>query len=259
MFLEQDYSFIIETLMAGHADKHHMKQVLREDREIRDAMLADDRLFRRIIDDEEALLRISPIFYFSVLLRRSLKDLQEHPYTFEQQDRHVMAIFDSKEVIDLLLDHSTFDYIVGMMTSFVKIRSVTIPVRVKKGVWRKYRFSDFDVDSMIQFSQMIDEEYRFDVYCRIADICLFISGMFPEHFNVSRAPGSGNLRSAKRQEYEKKGRSFYKTAARHKTAQEMNLEGVLNSLAEHFTLAEKPISYISQRYLRSMKTFMFGV
>ncbi len=265
LFSEQDFSFLVDTLTSSQVDKSQMKRVVREDREIRDSMIADDRLFQRVMDDEEILLRISPSLFFAILLKRAKQDLEQTPYTFELQNKHLTPVFDSQEVVKLLADDDTFDYIVGMLASFVKIKSVTIPIRVRKGVWRKYRFSDFDVDSLIRYSETMDEDYRFGVYCRIADVCLFMAGMFPEYADASTSQHSRDgttqlrgLKGTRRQDYESHGTNYYRSAAQHKTAEELKLSRVLQTLSDRFVLAEKPISLVSDRYLRVLKRFMFG-
>ena len=75
-------------------------------------------------------------------------------------------------------DQTGLGYLAEMLVSFVKINSFTIPIRVRKGVWRKFRFSDFDINSLIKYSQMIEQDQRYHPYKRIADICLFTIGIF---------------------------------------------------------------------------------
>jgi hypothetical protein len=43
-------------------------------------------------------------------------------------------------------------YLVDMLTSFTKIESYAISIRVRKGAWKKIRFSDLDIHSLISNS-----------------------------------------------------------------------------------------------------------
>jgi hypothetical protein len=150
-----------------------------------------------------------------------------------------------------------------MLASFVRINSFTIPVRVQKGLWRKLQFSDFDIDSLIRYSQMIDEEHRFGPYKRIADICLFIAGVFPDHMGnpyLNLFGGGRRFGIAAgwdRESYEEHGSHFYREAAHLRAAQMLELSGVLLLLADKFSLAAKPLSFMSSHYLGLFKNRLF--
>jgi hypothetical protein len=69
------------------------------------------------------------------------------------------------------------------------------------------------------------------LYKRIADVCLFILGIFPDYAERHyRYPLSGEIRpqigagtKISPEEYEQKGQQFYKLAAEHQAAVEMDL------------------------------------
>ena len=178
---DRDLQLLVQVLMPENKDRERMIGILRSDEDILEGMLKDDKLFKYIMDDPESLIRISPNLLFTVLLNRVKFNLENQSYTVERQDRHQVFIFDSKEVVDLLHDKRILRYLADMLVSFVRINSFSVYIRVKKGVWRKIRFSDFDIDSLIRYSQMIEEDQRFPSYKRIADICLFITGIFPDY------------------------------------------------------------------------------
>jgi hypothetical protein len=46
-------------------------------------MLEDPKLLSRLLDEEEGLIRVSPYFLFSVLLRQVRRDLSKHGYILE--------------------------------------------------------------------------------------------------------------------------------------------------------------------------------
>ena len=170
-------------------------------------------------------------------------------------------------MVDLLSRKQIRDYLAGMLASFTRIESFTLPVRVRKGIWRKYRFNDFNVDSLIRYCQAVDEEHRFQFYKRIADVCLFLASMFPEHIQAQyRYPLSRKIRprvmgQSRRsiEDYEEEGKAFYERAAEHEVARAQNLDGVLSTFSENFTLAEKPLAFMSDHYLWFRKHELFGL
>jgi len=153
-----------------------------------------------------------------------------------------------------------------MLSSFTRINSYTISFRERKGIWRKIRFNDMDIYSLMSFCEVVEDEYRFVFYKRIADICLFILGLFPEYAERDyRYPISGKVRPhipTKRrispEEYEKEGRKFYKLAAEHHSAKELDISEVLRTLHKSFQMAKKPLNFLSEHYLHYQKNKLFG-
>jgi hypothetical protein len=156
-------------------------------------------------------------------------------------------------------------YLADMLNSFTRIESFALPVRVRKGVWHKVRFSDMDIDSLARFCQAIDEEHRFSFYKRIADLCLFILGMFPEYVTMDyRYPSSDEARPKlfsrlrrSAEDYEEEGRRFYKLAGEHRAAALLDMAEVLQKLHDKFNLAKKPLNFISERFLQFRKQKLF--
>ncbi len=264
---EQDILFMVRTLMPHRTDHARVVEAIRDDRTYLEAMLGDDRLFQEVMGDEEILVKISPRLFFHILLRRALRDLRELTHTVEVRNLQKVAVFDADQVVDLLEKPEVRDYLADMLASFTRIESVTVPVRVRRGVWRKVRFSDFDLDSLERYAQSVEEELRFGPYKRIADVCLFLVGMFPEYieaqsrYPLSRMPRRGVLgrRPRSLEEYEEEGRQFYALAAEHEAAHALNLREVLLTLAERFTLAEKPLAHLAQRYLHLSRQRLFSL
>jgi len=260
---DSDLTTMIGVLMPGHPDKRRMVRVLREDHDILEGMLRDEKIFTYLLDNPDSIIKVSPHLFFIVLLYRVRDELRSRSYTVESQNRQRMIVFDSGKVNELLDQKPVLCYLVDMLASFVRINSFTIPIRIRKGLWRKLRFSDFDIDSLIRYSQIIDETHRFVPYRRIADICLFITGVFPdsignpylELFTGHRPLGIAS--GWNRDGYEQHGRFFYREASRFKAAQMLELYQVLTSLADNFALAAKPLSFMSSRYLGLFKDRIF--
>jgi hypothetical protein len=253
--------------MPERRDRDHVVDAIRDDERFLEAMLEDDRLFERLMSGEEILVQVSPWLLFHVLLRRARRDLKIETYTTERRRLQKVVLFDTGEVIDLLEKESLRDYLVRMMVSFTRIESVTVRVRVRKHVWRRYRTNELDVEGLMRYSQAVDEPFRFEPYRRIGDVCLFLSGLFPSAIESKyRYPVSGQVRPrarsrtvASREDYEAHGRAFYRLAAEHEMAEAQGLDTVLEALSERFILAEKALSFVADRYLGLMKHQLFEV
>jgi hypothetical protein len=260
---ETDLYFIARVLMPGYREKARMVRIFFEDEEMLEGVLKDEKLFKFLMENPESIVKVSPQLFFTVVLLKVMNDLEGQSYTVEQDERIKIFIFDSKRVVNFLNERRILFYLIDMLCSFVKINSCTMMLRVKKGVWRRFKFSDFNIDSLLKYSDMIGEEDRFLSYKRIADICLFMTGIFPACLGTQRLPRSfsqAGLLSASRkskEELRSYGRHFYRAAAQHRDAHINQLQQVLLSLSEKFDLAEKPLNFMSQHYLGFLKESLF--
>jgi hypothetical protein len=262
---EGDLDFLIREVAPNYGDTEQLKRLIVGDRDFRSAFVGHERVFRRVMADEEVLLKISPFLYFEVLLRQALKQMERAGHTLERAGTGEIPVFDAGDVVRLVSEQSILEYLAGMLSSFTRTESRVLPVRVAKGVWRRVRFSDMDVDSLLRLCQMSEGERRFSYYKRIADLCLFITGIFPEYTYFDyRYPVAESVRAPVRagrrglQEYEELGSTFYHLAAGTDSARRLELADVFRSLCENFTAAKKPLNFISRYYLRHRKERFFG-
>ena len=263
---ERDLDFLVETVFPGVTDRARLKQIIREDEGFRNTFVGDERVFRRLMDEEELFLRITPSLFFEILLRKVATDLKEMSYTVEKSGTVKIPVFDTGEVVELLNKEPLLQYLADMLSSFTKVQSYTVSLMVGEGIREKIRFSDLDIFSLMSFCKVVDDEYRLGFYKRIADLCLFIVGIFPEYAERDyRYPFSGQVRPQVRgkarispEDYEKEGRKFYKLAAEHQSAKELDLSGVFWDLYENFQKAKKPMNFIADHYLQYKKQKLFG-
>jgi hypothetical protein len=263
---EKDLDFLVETTSPGVIDKIRLKEILREDEGFRNAFIEDEKVIRRVMDEEEIFLKISPNLFFEILLRKVSKDLKGASYTLEKMGTLKVPIFDAKSVAEFLSRESLLHYLADMLSSFTKVQTYVVSVELKEGTWEEIRFSDFDLFSLMALAEVADEPYRLGLYKRIADLCLFILGMFPDYAERDyRYPFSGQLRPEFRgkvrippDQYEKEGKKFYKLAAEHQGAKETALSEVFWALHEDFEKARKPLTFISDHYLRQRRQKLFG-
>ena len=255
---ERDLVFLMETTSSDVMDRYRLKQIIKEDEDFRNRFIGDERVFRRVMNDDEIFLKISPTLFFEILLRKAVNDLEQTSYTVEATSTMRIPVFDTKDVVELLTKESLLVYLADLLSSFTKIESYTISFRVRKGTWRKLRFNDLDIHSLMSFCEAVEDNYRFNFYKRIADICLFILGVFPAYADRDyRYPISREVRPQIRgkirispEEYEKEGRKFYKLAAEHQSAKELAMSDVFWALHGNFQKAKKPLNYISEHYLQ---------
>jgi len=263
-FTDSDLEFVIREAAPEFSDKEKLKQLIREDAAFRKSLIGDERVFRRVMEYEEIFLKISPALYFEILLRKTQRELSKTSHTLEKVGGEQIPVFDTQAVVDFLGREKALEYLAEMLTSFTKTESYTIPIRVRKGVWRKIRFSDMDIDALGRLCEAAEEEFRFRFYKRIADVCLFILGIFPEYAQFDyRYPFSQEVRPRIKagrkgmQEYEETGRKFYKLAAEHEAAKRLELSEVFLLLQEKFNAAKKPLNFISQHYFIHQRQQLF--
>ncbi len=268
VFSDSDLLYLVKTLVPDTKDVPRMIKVLRDDPEILEGMLKDPKLARRLLDDPQSILQVSPSLFFAVLLRRVRADLERERFTVERSGGRAMALFDTPQIVALLERGELLAYLTDMLVSFVRVNSFSTVVRVKHGVWRRVRFSDFDIDSLLSYASALEESRRFPVYKRVADVCLFTLGIMPPE-EVDVAEASGAMRATPpweglrishrrtRQDYLAQGSSFYRLAARHPDAEVRQLSDVMSTLSEKFALAVKPLSTMSAKYLAPFKEKVF--
>lgn len=261
---ERDLRFIVETVATQRSDHDQIIELVRDKPDFIEAMLNDEKLLQRVTSDGEILLRISPRLLFDILIRGALRALERQAYTLERVGmEEAIPVFDSREVTGLMQDRQLRAYLAEMLASFTRIGSTTVYFKTPRG-YRRRTFSDIDLDDMMQLSELLEREARFPFYKRIGDICLFITGMFPEHVSFRHAataamprPSGGKLREL--EEYEEYGVKFYLLAAEHAAGDSLSLAPTLGTLAENFSLARKPLNFISEKYVYLHKARWFAL
>ena len=263
---DRDLDFLIEAAASDVGDKANLKQILREDSDFRNSFVGDEKVFNRLMADGEIFLKISPSLFFEILLRKAVSALSKSSYTLEKTGNMSIPVFDTQELVELLNDQSIMAYLANMLSTFTRIESYTISFRIRKGFWKKIRFNDMDITSLIRYSEAIEDEYRLGLYKRIADVCLFILGIFPDYAErCYRYPLSGAIRpqigagaKISPEEYGQKGQRFYRLAAEHQAAVETGLAEVFWALHENFQKAKKPLNFIADYYLTTKRHSLFA-
>jgi len=256
---DEDLRFVAETVGGGGLrDPGESPARLREREDLLDVLLEDDRLVERLLGDEHVLLRVSPRFMFTVLLRRVVRDLRDRPYTLERSAAETVAVFDAPRVRRFIAEPAMWTYLVRLLTSFVRNEFVTVYVK-RRDAYVRRRFNTSDLDDMLILAGLADRDEMPWLSRRIADIALFQSGVFPDSLRRARARGGSAARPRvlppSREAYEEHGRRFYRLAA---AQPEVGADGpVLEALAEEFPTARKSLELLSDRYLRWTRLRLF--
>ena len=256
---ERDLDFIVDNAAPGSGNRDGLKRLITRDDEFRKAMVGDERVFVSVAADADILLKLSPHLYFEVLLRRAHMDIDSATHTLERTGRERVPVFDAREVSALLNKANVLLYLADMLASFTRIHSYVVSIRRRNGIRRKMRYSDMDLDSLVGMCASADEDGRFALYKRIADLCLFITGIFPGSAHAVGSGVSSRLRPRRGiEDYEQEGVRFYGLAEEHPAAGTLGLAEVFGLLREDFTSARKPLTYIAGQYLHSSGRKLFG-
>ena len=245
LYAEADVAFVLQAVAPAHTVRGRLGDAFREDREIREGMLVSDALAHAVLETDEALLRVSPLLFFSMLVARVGRDLASRRFTIEASGRYAAVVFDAGAALALLGKPQVFDYLVLLLVSFVHVHRLTLSWADERGRARVLRLDTLDLDGMIQAAALAAEPERFGAYQRVADVCLFTVGIFPERI---RAVG-GRSAAAVRAEWIENGARFYRLASRQQAAHALQMENVLAELGSNFNVAAKPLNVLADRYL----------
>jgi hypothetical protein len=253
---ESDLRFLVETVATKRRDYDHIVNLIRNKEDLLEPMLEDPKLTERLFREEETLVRVTPHMLFSVLLRQLRRELQNAAYVLDvDTNGKRIPVFEGPAVADMLSDKQTRDYLAEMLASFARTNSGIIYWK-ESGTWHKRRFSDIDLDDMVELARIIAPEMRPALYKRIADIALFLSGIFPEQ--ATRSIGSRKTMFPTRhtlKDYEQLGKRFYKAAAQE--TDQVQWKPVFGTLAEKFALARLALNSLSDRHVKTLRTRYF--
>ena len=266
-FSERDLDFVVSVVAPAATDSNGLKRLIVEDPKFRSATIGDDRLFDRVLNDEEVLLHISP----APLLRGAAP-----PLVSRDRDRRLHRGRPGGQGIYSRVRHPRGAEV------HEAARRGRVP-RVDDGVVHSHpelRRSGQGTQGNPQAGSVQRHECgqprairsrrksRGSVsanYKRIADVCLFLSGVFPNSAPPKPSGGesAGTVRAWRMrrsmEEFERDGRRFYGLAGGHPAARALELSSVFATLKENFTSARKPLTFVSTRFLHARGRELFGM
>lgn len=253
---ESDLRFVVETVVTKRRDYDNIIRLVRDKDDLLEPMLDDARLAERLLNDQHVLIRISPYLLFTVLLRRVRHNLQNQSFVLEPYSSGKrIPVFDAPKTVQLLSDTTLREYLVQMLCSFVKTHTGVVYWK-ERGTWHKRKFSDIDMDDMIALARMVEPQFRPRLYKRIADIALFLTGIYPDHTSLfTSRPKSMATAARTIPDYEREGRRFYALAAQQ--AEPPWPPSVYEELAEKFTVAREALNTLADRYLKPLREKLF--
>lgn len=248
---ESDLRFLVETVVTKRQDHDRVIELIRDKADILDQMLDDGKLADRLLNDVEMFARVSPRMFFTVLLRQVRRDLEHGSLVYEiGAGGQRIPIFEAGRVAELLAEPATRDYLAEMLAAFTRANKAVV-FWEENGVWRQRQFNDIDMDDMIALVRVIQRDLRPAIYKRIADIALFLSGIYPDHTPLFIACPQTFYRARRTlQDYETEGRRFYELAARE--TDPLPVRAACWTLSGNFTLARHALNTLSDRYLKCL-------
>lgn len=241
---ERDLDFVVQTAAPQFKDRKQLKQLISDDPSFRKGLLGNPDLFERIVARKQPLdLEVSPLLFFEVLLRRAAKEMEKATHTVERTNSQRIPIFDAEETLAFLENDDALYYLTHLLASFVQCEAGAP--------------ADTDIDRLVGLGEKAEnEEQRFLAQKRIADLCLFILGIFPEHLTYDyiylfskKVPPWRNELTRSMGDYEEIGQRFYSLVAKQRLARIKGLKEVFQFLADNFYQAKKPLNFISEHYL----------
>lgn len=253
---EPDLKFIVETVVTGRRDHDHIINLLRGKDDLLEPLLDDPKLAERLLGDPEVFARISPYLLFTILLRRVRRDLAGQSFVFER-DAHGrrIPVFEAAQAVQLLGEPALREYLAAMLCSFVRTNTGRVYWQAG-GAWHQRKFCDVDLDDMIALCQLVESRFKPRLYKRIADLALFLTGIYPDHATpLLRRNRNPAALQRTMPDYEREGRRFYALAARE--AGPPGPASVFERLAEKFTLTREALNTLSDRYLKPLRERYF--
>lgn len=248
---EADLAFIVRTIVDKRQDHDHICDLLKDKPDLVEIMLEDEKLFWPVHEEEDIFLKISPFLLFTILIQQTKREMKKKSYTMEIiGHREQTSLFDAKDAVMLIQNKNVRAYLARMLASFTRVDSTTVVYRAR-GLTYQRHFSELDFDDVLELAGLVELPYRYDFYKRLADISLFITGIFPEYQQGSteanaQLPERYIGRSERTlHDYEQEGRRYYNLASTYDEAREQGLEHVLSQLAENFTIIRKPLNYLA--------------
>lgn len=261
---EADLAFIVRTIVDKRQDHDHICDLLKDKPDLVEIMLEDEKLFWPVHEEEDIFLKISPFLLFTILIQQTKREMKKKSYTMEIiGHREQTSLFDAKDAVMLIQNKNVRAYLARMLASFTRVDSTTVVYRAR-GLTYQRHFSELDFDDVLELAGLVELPYRYDFYKRLADISLFITGIFPEYLqgntevNAQLPERYLGCRKRTLHDYEEEGRRYYDLASTYDEAREQGLDHVLSQLAENFTVIRKPLNYLAANLICKQRKDWFS-
>lgn len=263
---DRDVEFLVRTVVTRRSDYEHICGLLRDKPDLIDIMLDDPQLYERVAADPDIVGKVSPYFFFSVLLRQVRRELRTMAHTLEYgPDQTRVPVFDAGELRAVLDDAARRDYLADLLASFTRTQNEAMWLHAGERVYR-WRFSELDLAALERLRGVVDERDRFAVDRRIGDLTLFLAGTCADPDNrkclldaVQQARTAPQATSFPEvlEALENRGREAFLQAAQHPIARATGADRLLASLAESMRPARKVLNLLMERHVEPFRKDWF--
>lgn len=146
-------------------------------------VLEQEQLFTRLFgpEPEAALLLASPFLAFSVLLLHLIREIGLSRFISERVGQgQRLPVFDAEGPRAFLRSRDRRIFLADLLGSYTRVASGSVWFRTARG-WRRRRYSDLDPLRLADLLDSVSGTQRQLVLRRLGDLCLFLSGVFPDY------------------------------------------------------------------------------
>jgi hypothetical protein len=248
---------------------------LRIDPSLVERLLADPAVYEALFGPRapaDPFVVASPFLVFAVIVLRSAARLAGATFVEEWVGpRRRLPVFDVEPLRHFLEDPRRRLFLIELLASYTRVASGAVMVRSRKGL-RRHRFSELDPVRFASLLEMVPEEERPGIYRRLGDLCLFLTGVFPDrsatwrlgpidrHRLLRASVGEGD-RAEGAQEgtpgedlgmlalLEELGQRWYRLACSTAPFPAISSLAVVQSVADRFRVARRVLNFITDHYL----------
>ncbi|MDX6767362.1 MAG: hypothetical protein SFU85_11295 [Candidatus Methylacidiphilales bacterium] len=211
-FTADDFQFVVRTLSRSRKDAVPLADLL-ADEDTRDCVVDHDLVYRELLDECHCL-KVSPAFYFYVLVRQASRRAGIDDREMADYISAVLVEFGRKAV-------SARDGEVNSLFAYPYISDMLLMLK-DAGPWERLMISS-----------------------HIADYSLFVSGVFADRVRAqNRLRGGPDLRF-----YEEMGQSHYRAASNERLVEETEHKRVFRQLGERFHQVRRVLNELAENVL----------
>jgi hypothetical protein len=226
--------------------------------------------------DEHGGVAVSPFLMFAVVVHRGWDELHHVGHVDEWVGpRRRLPVLGAAYLRDFLGSADIRLFITELLASYTRVASGAVWVHTRRG-WRRRRFSELDPVRLASLLEVVPDEERPGVYRRLGDLALFLTGVFPDHTELSglaprdegrllrlsglgaeRLPASIGGPTGTVGLLERLGQRWYQLATRTASPLTASMQMVA-SVAGSFGEARRTLNYLTDRHLFSRRGDWFG-
>jgi hypothetical protein len=239
------------------------------------AVLGHPALEAAIFEDpvgEGPLVAASPFLTFAVAVHGTGAYLERATFVHEWVGpRQRIPVFNVAQLSDLAAEPVRRFFLIELLASYTHVASGVTWERTRRG-WRRRRFSELDPLRLASLLEVVSPAEQAGVYRRLGDLALFLTGVFPDHTDVTglagihaarllRATGvvpdpATELGGVALLEY--LGGRWYRRAAASVKGTPLGSFTAAGDMGERFSDARRFLNVVTDRYLFPLRDRWFG-